>query len=419
MTNTASEPQQPPPPLNSANDGRPPLGNPDSDNRDDVCRICLDDAQDDPELGRLIVPCKCSGTARFVHEACLNSWRNADKTNGFYRCGMCGEAYRLRQTLWTKIAARSYSIPLLSCGVLLALALLLGFAADPFMVATEENKLSIDLISWRDSLYTRFEHLPPPLLHLLSLPTYLQYSHKAPSSSVSIDVPNYLFRDTLLTLGDALRETTSAAGFLLGDCRWASAHEYALRVVPILPGEPGNEEWQAEAVWKRADKSWCGEVWGYEADAQPVSKLVEVVMHMVKGLSLTALGGAVLCYFTFKYFMLLSVLQVLKIRWLDRLPRFTAVNQLSLPLAGLLLFTVLSTVRSWAKNARKDGSLFSFWQLALVFGTIQSALVTYVLIRNAVCRFVRWRIGKVEHLVLDMRDAQPGVKAVGEGKKEQ
>jgi len=37
-----------------------------------VCRICLmeDNEADNP----LITPCKCSGSMRFIHHACLKTW---------------------------------------------------------------------------------------------------------------------------------------------------------------------------------------------------------------------------------------------------------------------------------------------------------------------------------------------------------
>jgi hypothetical protein len=37
------------------------------------CKICL--GGEEPELGRLISPCKCKGTIKYVHLECLNQWR--------------------------------------------------------------------------------------------------------------------------------------------------------------------------------------------------------------------------------------------------------------------------------------------------------------------------------------------------------
>lgn len=68
-----------------------------------TCRICLETVQPtyhppnenipnmfqsgpnvtyESEEGRLIRPCKCKGSQRYVHEGCLQSWRHADPSYG-------------------------------------------------------------------------------------------------------------------------------------------------------------------------------------------------------------------------------------------------------------------------------------------------------------------------------------------------
>lgn len=70
-----------------------------------TCRICLEVVQpsfeplegvssifnpapkvqyisEDPGSGRLIRPCHCKGTGRYVHEGCLQEWRHADTRYG-------------------------------------------------------------------------------------------------------------------------------------------------------------------------------------------------------------------------------------------------------------------------------------------------------------------------------------------------
>jgi hypothetical protein len=83
------------------------------------CRICLDTVHPtthmpsenipgflrsqpnvtyEDENGRLIRPCMCKGTAKFVHEGCLQAWRHADPTYGrrnYWQCPTCGFKYRL------------------------------------------------------------------------------------------------------------------------------------------------------------------------------------------------------------------------------------------------------------------------------------------------------------------------------------
>jgi hypothetical protein len=89
-----------------------------------TCRICLDTVlptfgspstslpnvlqpqpsvsyiSEDPELGRLISPCKCKGSSRYVHEGCLQKWRHADPSYGrrnYWDCPTCGFRYRLER----------------------------------------------------------------------------------------------------------------------------------------------------------------------------------------------------------------------------------------------------------------------------------------------------------------------------------
>ena len=55
------------------------------------------------EEGRLIRPCKCKGSSRYVHESCLQEWRHADPDYGkrnFWVCPTCGFRYRLERMQW-------------------------------------------------------------------------------------------------------------------------------------------------------------------------------------------------------------------------------------------------------------------------------------------------------------------------------
>ena len=56
---------------------------------DALCRICFSAAYENG-LGGLISPCLCSGSMRFVHVACLNSWRvQSANERSFYECEQC------------------------------------------------------------------------------------------------------------------------------------------------------------------------------------------------------------------------------------------------------------------------------------------------------------------------------------------
>ena len=57
-----------------------------------ICRFCLEsDNKED-----LIVPCRCSGSMKFVHRYCLQEWRSQDvNSNNFKRCNQCLFEYEL------------------------------------------------------------------------------------------------------------------------------------------------------------------------------------------------------------------------------------------------------------------------------------------------------------------------------------
>lgn len=92
-----------------------------------TCRICLEQVQPsfhipnetlpgflagqpyvtyESESGRLIRPCKCKGSSRYVHEQCLQQWRHADRSytsaRNFFQCPTCGFRYRLQRLTWAR-----------------------------------------------------------------------------------------------------------------------------------------------------------------------------------------------------------------------------------------------------------------------------------------------------------------------------
>ena len=57
-----------------------------------ICRFCLESDNEED----LIVPCRCSGTMKFVHRYCLQEWRSQDvNSNNFKRCNQCLSEYEL------------------------------------------------------------------------------------------------------------------------------------------------------------------------------------------------------------------------------------------------------------------------------------------------------------------------------------
>lgn len=65
-----------------------------------TCRICFDTSTSeyDPEVGRLLSPCRCRGSSKYVHEGCLNQWRIISaNSKSYYECNTCGYKYKFRR----------------------------------------------------------------------------------------------------------------------------------------------------------------------------------------------------------------------------------------------------------------------------------------------------------------------------------
>ncbi|KAH8839756.1 hypothetical protein MCOR27_010131 [Pyricularia oryzae] len=124
-----------------------------------TCRICLDTVNptfemdtsataavfgarprvkyvsDDPELGRLISPCKCKGSQRYVHEGCLQAWRQAAPLNdrNFWSCPTCKFQYRMDRLQWSAWLSSRLARAVLTLLVAFITVFIMGFVADPII----------------------------------------------------------------------------------------------------------------------------------------------------------------------------------------------------------------------------------------------------------------------------------------------
>ena len=90
---------------------------------------------EDPELGRLISPCKCKGSQKYVHQGCLKAWRDAsplDKRN-YFHCPTCHFKYRLDRMSWARWMSSELSQMILTVVIVSTAVFLLGFIADPIL----------------------------------------------------------------------------------------------------------------------------------------------------------------------------------------------------------------------------------------------------------------------------------------------
>jgi RING-variant domain len=90
----------------------------------------------DAESGRLIRPCKCKGTQRYVHEGCLQQWRYADPGFGrrnYFECPTCKFRYRLERMRWSRWISSTATQITLTILILFTTVFILGFVADPIL----------------------------------------------------------------------------------------------------------------------------------------------------------------------------------------------------------------------------------------------------------------------------------------------
>ena len=90
----------------------------------------------DPEAGRLLRPCKCKGSSKYVHEGCLQSWRHADPSYGtrnYWKCPTCGFRYRLERMEWSRWISSTAAQFVLTVAIFVTALFVMGFVADPII----------------------------------------------------------------------------------------------------------------------------------------------------------------------------------------------------------------------------------------------------------------------------------------------
>jgi hypothetical protein len=90
----------------------------------------------DPESGRLLRPCKCKGSSKYVHEGCLQAWRHADPgyaKRNYWHCPTCGFQYRLERMNWGRWISSTTTQVVLTITILFLTLFIMGFVADPII----------------------------------------------------------------------------------------------------------------------------------------------------------------------------------------------------------------------------------------------------------------------------------------------
>jgi hypothetical protein len=142
-----------------------------------TCRICfetLSSASDptsgepsyvnsDSSNGRLLHPCKCSGSQRYVHESCLQSYRTHNLLQESYvKCSTCGYSYRLETSPLRGFITHS-ATQVLTTGTMVAFLIFTGgHPATPLLSITVRFRQTLEYgvvtIPWYTENRGRLDH---------------------------------------------------------------------------------------------------------------------------------------------------------------------------------------------------------------------------------------------------------------------
>lgn len=104
--------------------------------------------------GRLIRPCLCKGSQRYVHEGCLQAWRLQDPSNkrNYWQCPTCKYSYHLERMTWAHRISSTTAQVALTVSIFLTAVFILGYVADP-IINTYLDPLSVLSGSEQEPLY--------------------------------------------------------------------------------------------------------------------------------------------------------------------------------------------------------------------------------------------------------------------------
>ena len=73
-----------------------------------TCRICFEE-EGFNNRHKLIAPCACKGSSKFVHRCCLDQWRSMREDKAFASCTECKAKYALIPTVNDSVSTRIYN----------------------------------------------------------------------------------------------------------------------------------------------------------------------------------------------------------------------------------------------------------------------------------------------------------------------
>lgn len=90
--------------------------------------------KNDDEYGRLIKPCKCKGSLRYIHELCLLRSRTENTRAGsMWKCHECGHKFNFKKLTLQRFLSGRIAAAFLTTWFMIILVFFLGFVADPII----------------------------------------------------------------------------------------------------------------------------------------------------------------------------------------------------------------------------------------------------------------------------------------------
>ncbi|KAG9682258.1 hypothetical protein KCU95_g14440, partial [Aureobasidium melanogenum] len=112
-----------------------PTYHPPSDSLPAFLRSAPNVTYESEDGGRLLRPCLCKGSQKYVHEQCLQAWRlqNPAAKRNYWQCPTCRYKYRLERMNWAHWISSTAAQILLTLAIFIASSFALGYVADPII----------------------------------------------------------------------------------------------------------------------------------------------------------------------------------------------------------------------------------------------------------------------------------------------
>jgi hypothetical protein len=112
-----------------------PTYHPPSDSLPAFMRSAPNVTYEDTDGGRLLRPCLCKGSQKYVHERCLEAWRlqNPAAKRNYWQCPTCRYKYRLERMNWAHWISSTAAQILLTLAIFIVASFTLGYVADPII----------------------------------------------------------------------------------------------------------------------------------------------------------------------------------------------------------------------------------------------------------------------------------------------